>query len=232
MSEETVIAPKTKPLLHLSGTTQTPPGGWTYKVHQLSVRFPKLAWVGPFHTYHDLLNEVKKRCKAHELPMPTEAEVQDQICQRLPPGYCRDETGAAVNGAARGDFSVTFDAVIQGSKSLWSWFKHGPVSDDEVVRRSYICNQCPENLPISGCRSCNASSLHEVVNKIVVNRPLPTDDLLHACRVCSCSLKSKTRMRLEDVVPHMSPQQIAALPNHCWLLGDKEPDKPAADILT
>lgn len=216
--------------LHLSGRTQAPPGGWLFKVDALSVRAPKLAWVGPFHTFGDLVGEVRKRCVANGLDVPDEAAIEDQICRRAGGGLCRDELGQPVVGARAGNFAVTAAAVVQGTKTLFSWWRNGSVSDNEVIRRTYICNACPENQPISGCRSCAMVDMHAVVNKIVV-RPLPTDAMLHACAVCGCSLKAKVRMKIGDVLPHMSPEQVQRLPDKCWLVADAVPNE-AAEILT
>lgn len=216
-------------MYHLSGHTQSPPGGWTFKIVELSVRAPKLAWVGPYHTYDDCYNETVKRCKANGITPPTREAFEDQICQRAPAGVCRDELGQP--SQQPGSMAVSAATFIQGTKTLFAWFRHGSVDDNEIVRRSYICNQCPENRPIAGCSACALRDAHTVINAIVAHRSLPTDAVLHACSICNCSLRAKTRMRLDDILPHMTTAQKERLPEKCWLVAG-EPTSAAADILT
>lgn len=216
-------------MYHLSGHTQSPPGGWTFKIAELSVRAPKLAWVGPFHTFPDLVNEVVKRCKANGIAAPSIAEIEDQICQRTPAGTCRDELGQP--SQQPGSMAVSAATFIQGTKTLFAWFRHGSVDEPEITRRSYICNQCPENRPIAGCSACALRDAHTIINAIVAHKWLPSDAVLHACSICNCSLRAKTRMRLEDILPHMTEEQKKRLPEKCWLVTG-EPANAAADILT
>jgi hypothetical protein len=205
-------------LLHLS-SREVPPGGLAYKISALAERAPRDAWVGPFNSIYDLEGEVSKRCKANGIPTPSTAEIEDQICQRLPPGYCRDASNRAT--VAPGSMAVSLSDVISGTKALAKWFLHGSVSNEEIVRRTYICNECPENRPISGCTGCAAHSLHQVMNAIVVKH-LPSDAVLQSCAVCRCSLPAKVRMRVDDLLPNMPTDQIARLPDKCWLIAPAE----------
>lgn len=212
----TVETPPVK--LHLS-SREVPPGGLSFKVTALAERAPRDAWVGPFNSIYDLEAEVTKRCKANNIPTPTTAEIEDQICQRLPPGYCRDESNRAPT--TPGSMAIGLNDVINGTKALAKWFIHGSVDTPEIARRSYICNECPENRPISGCTGCAAASLHKVMNAIVV-KALPSDAVLHACSICHCSLPAKVRLRLDDLLPSMTTEQMARLPDKCWLIAPIE----------
>lgn len=212
MTEQAPIAP-VREKLHLS-SREVPPGGLRYKIEALAESAPQAAWVGPFNSVYDLMNEVRLRCKANGIPAPSEADVEDQICQRCPPGYCRD----ALNRPTfhPGSLSLSLPDVITGTKALLNWFRHGSVETEEIVRRTAICNACPENQLIQGCQGCAANSLHQLMNAIVV-RPLASDAVLHACNVCKCSLKAKVRMRLDDLPP-MTPDQLSRLPESCWIV--------------
>lgn len=204
--------------LHLT-SRQVPPGGMHYRIVALAAKAPREAWVGPFNDSDTLLKEVNRREKANALPLSTLEDVEDQVCQRAPPGYCRDASGQPTTHP--GSLSLTLPDVVAGTKALVNWFKHGSVTDDEIRRRTAICNACPENMPISGCQGCAANSLHAVMNAIVV-RSLPSDAVLHACRVCKCSLKAKVRLRLDDL-PSMTKEQRDLLPPSCWIVAPVNP---------
>lgn len=210
--------PVNGPILHLS-SREVPPGGLSYKIVQLAERAPREAWVGPFNDSSTLLSEVNKRERANGIALSTLAQVEHQVCERLPPGYCRDE-GERVTTRA-GSFATTLSDVISGTRALAKWFLHGSVDDSEVVRRTYVCNECPQNLPIRGCQGCAGAPLHALVNAIVV-RPLPSDAVLQSCAICHCSLKAKVRMRVDDLLPNMTAAQRAALPDKCWLVAPVE----------
>lgn len=204
-------------MLHLGNPNVSPPGSFRYRDPELAAVNPALAAVGPHHSEHDLLNDLNKRRTANGLGIMTAAVLEDRICQSLPPGYCRDELNQPTVDPGVGFLNLA--QVVQGTRTLVSWFLRGRVrvSDDEVVRRSYICNQCPLHKPIHGCQGCAGNSLYSVVNEVVANRVLPTDAMLGACGVCMCSLRAKTRLELQDIKPHMSKEQFAQLWSRCWI---------------
>lgn len=206
---EAAPAAVTPPKLRLA-SRQVPIGGFWYRLTDP----PGI--VGPFNDPETCYKETNRRLLANGKPPITQADVVQQNCERLPPGYCRDASGRRTKHA--GAFSLTLPDVVAGTKALMKWAKHGSVPVEETVRRTYICNECPENVPIAGCQGCAASRLHSVMNAIVV-KPLPSDAVLGACSVCKCSLKAKTRMRLEDLPP-LTAEQRARLPEGCWMIAD------------
>src|SRR5512139_3647701 len=193
----------TPPKLRLPNRSQAPPGGWRYHIESLAERAPHLVWVGPITTFNDLINEVNKRCSANGITPPDPLDVEDQICQNLPGGYCNDTHGFPTKRS--GTFAVLASTFRQGTATLIQWWRNGRrrVSADEITRRSYICNACPENRPIEGCSACAMRGVHALVNEIVAGTELPTDSLLQACSICQCSLKAKVRMPVDDLLPHI-----------------------------
>jgi hypothetical protein len=216
--------------LRLTNRIQSPPGGWRYRVEALAERAPHLVWVGPMTTFNDLRTEVHKRCSANGLTPPSDSSLEDQLCQMLPTGYCVDVDGMPTRKA--GSFAVMASTFKQGTKTLYSWWKGGMqrVSNDEIVRRSYICNECPENRSIEQCSACAMKGVRALINEIVANTALPTDQLLKACAVCQCSLPAKVRMPLETLLPHIPKDQFARLPSKCWLRDNSS--TTASNILT
>ena len=221
VSGDTVAAPASaeaaKPLLHIS-SREVPPGGMSYKIAELSERAPAICWVGPFNDSETLLNEVSRRCRANGVAPPSLAAVEDQVCSRCPPGYCRGADGRSATQP--GAFSLGLAEVISGTKALLGWLAHGSVPDAQIATRSHVCNACPLNRPITGCTGCAATALHAVINRIVV-KPLPSDAVLHACLACKCSLRAKTRMRLEDVQGALSAESRACLWDQCWITAEE-----------
>lgn len=217
------------PELRLTNRIQCPPGGWRYHVAALAERAPHLVWVGPTHTFNDLRADVLKRCSANGITPPSDEELEDQICQNLPAGYCVDLDGMPTRKS--GSFAVMSSTFKQGTKTLYSWWKNGMkrVSKDEIVRRSYICNTCPENRAIEQCSACAMKAIHSIVNEIVADTKLPTDSLLKACSICQCSLVAKVRLPIEDLTPHIPEAQFKKLPATCWIRGDAS---TVSDVLT
>lgn len=215
-----IAAAPVEHLLHIS-SREVPPGGLWYRIIPLAERAPQSAVVGPYNDSDTLTKEVNLRERANGLPISTLAQVENQNCQRLPPGYCRDSKGYTTKHP--GSSAMGLSDVIHGTRALVNWFKHGSVDTGEIERRTRICNACPENVPIAGCQGCAANALYSVMNAIVV-KPLPSDAVLGACSICKCSLRAKTRMRLEDLPP-LSPEQRARLPQACWLNPDAEPTR-------
>ena len=195
---------------------EVPPGGFFYRILALAERAPRESVVGPFNDTETLWKEVSVRCRANGLGAPTLEDVEDQTCHRLPPGYCRDDAGNKQLEA--GAMSLSLADVVNGTRALARWFKNGSVDTEETIRRTMICNACVENVPVAGCQGCAANRLHSVMNAIVV-KPLPSDAVLGACRICHCSLKAKVRFRLEDL-PALTLEQQAALPEKCWMIAE------------
>lgn len=155
----------THPKLRLPNRSQAPPGSWRYRITALAERAPHLVWVGPITTFNDLVVEVGKRCSANGITPPDPLDIEDQICQSLPAGYCNDSFGFPTR--ASGTFAVLAATFRQGTATLLTWWRNGRrrVDANEIVRRTYICNSCPENRPIEGCTACASRARR--------SRPLP-----------------------------------------------------------
>jgi hypothetical protein len=204
-------------MLHLANPHVGPPGSFKARCADLALKDPGLATIGPFHAFRDLEVEWNKRRTANGLPPLSSSEIQHHLCQHLPPGWCVDEHNQPTHEA--GSMSLTLADVARGTSALITWWRNGRqrVTDDEIVRRTYICNQCPLHVPVTGCQGCSGNALRAVINEIVANRSLPTDAMLGACSVCKCSLKAKTRLVTKDALSHMPAHQQRQLWHKCWL---------------
>lgn len=204
-------------MLHLANPNVSPPGAFRFHIAAFAEKAPHLAWVGPHHSLSDLMADIRKRCTGNGVPIPTEAEVQDQICQRLPPGHCLTQDNH--DPATPGRLMTTIGTFAQGTRTLFSWWKNGRrrVSREEAMRRSYICNICPWHSPIGNCSGCAMKPVRALINEIVGIEKYPTDAFLLSCGVCHCSLVAKVRMPKDDILPHMSESQKEQLWEKCWL---------------
>lgn len=201
-------------MLTLQNRNETPPGGFRFRIDGLPNEFQ---WVGPTHSFNDLRNDIRKRCSANGLPVPSDAQIEHQICQTMPNGKCNDENGLPYNGIPMTGLNI--ETFKQGTATLVDWWWHGrkKVSADETIRRSQICSSCQYNVPIGHCAACAMKSVHDLVNQVVAGEQLPTDNLLNACSLCSCSLRAKVRIPLDVLKRHISESILTATPGHCWL---------------
>src|SRR5215475_3775507 len=74
--------------------------------------------------YANLFFNVRDHRKANNLPLGTfwESEVEDQLCQMLPPGHCKQSTP----GQDRNVFTrVSWNEIFQGTQTLMGWAGQG-----------------------------------------------------------------------------------------------------------
>lgn len=209
----------------------TPPGLYRYRIPELT---GPAAMVTDFYAYNDLENEVVARYKRNGKPVPSDLrqQITDQLCQQLPPGWCRDGTG--LFGWAK-QLLHEFQRILQGTITLADfWIREGKkrVSTEEIIRRSAICQGCAFNQPPTGCATCSMGALNRIVEAAVGGDRLPSDAGLEACAVCGCSLKVKSRLPLDVLQRHLTNEQkLQFPPAHgtfpgCWLR-EQEPNANA-----
>lgn len=206
--------------VQINNWSVTPPGLWRYRVPETG------HWVRDFYAYNDLEDALRQYYKANALSMPSDVRnrVQEQMCEQLPPGWCKVE-GAGVIGYVRG-LLHEFQRVLQGTTTLADWWINGGkqrVSNEEVVRRSAICQKCIFNQPPVGCSACNIAALNRAVESTLGGDRLPTDAQLESCSICGCNLRVKTRIPLDILQRHINDQQRQQFPpqhngfSGCWL---------------
>lgn len=194
--------------LHLDNTQIVPPGGFRYKDTSTGVTV-----TGP--SYKDWVKAVKAHKTANNIPFTSrlEEEMQEQLCQQLPIGWCVRDGMPFDSGVVSG---LTFDKIMTGTATLGDWLLNGgkKVAKDEAQRRANVCGSCPFNQQPQGCSSCNQGKLLGLVNRIVGGEKLQGDDRLHACTLCGCSLKAKVWLEIEVLQRHTGGVNF---PEWCWL---------------
>lgn len=165
-----------------------------------------------------LMSKLLAHYDANDLPPPPNLAVlvENYVCNQTP-DYCtgtEPATPVFVPGLKH-----TAGAIFQGTRTIVAWFKGGKnrVTPQEANQRAVICAGCKFNKPAQDCTICKLNSLLRLSERISGGQKTNYDHQLEACTICSCFLKGKVWMPLDDLLPHMTDAQKEALPTHCWL---------------
>jgi hypothetical protein len=186
-----------------------PPDGYRY-VDPVS-GFLAHAW-----TYVDWIDAQKAHLIANkrEIPATLEADMQNQLCSTLPPGWCLYDD----DNRPRPTTSLTWDSVVNGVKTFKRWIAGGMkyVHQKEADRRALICSRCYLNVNVQGCSGCQ-----EIVNEVVGEQHTKHDAALRSCAVCKCFLKAKVHFPIETLDTQSEKVQ-SMYPGFCWLNKESE----------
>lgn len=203
--------------LKLNNHSVSPPGGWSYRVAETGQRFRN------HPTPESLRRALASHCKLHNLPLPTDAQIEDQLCKALGPAaadWCVDSESGEAQRAYPGmaACTLTFTQVLSATRTLFSWLVKGRkrVEGAEAERRARICSTCTENQIVHGCTSCSMPALKEAVNQVVAGGTTTVDGALNGCCICGCSLKALVWLPLDLLQARMPAAENARLPAHCW----------------
>jgi hypothetical protein len=167
--------------------------------------------------YDNLFVEVAKHRKVNNIPIGAlwQAEVEDQLCQQLPAGFCKEQHPALDQ---RNVFTrVGWDDVLRGTQSVVSWAVHGGRYVDQALAnsRAAICARCYYNVQIGGlCGACTA--LQNLVAKTTSGRHTSSDPYLKACAVCKCANAVQVHMPIEDLAKGVPEAMMGQFPAFCW----------------
>ena len=200
----------------LKSTNMIPTGGWLYVEPETGVRFKG-------GSFADTVAFVTKHRVANSLPRTSETEVrqdiENQICQRVGHEWCEHMK------SGQWGFSIDFDKVKAGTRSIWGWAKalltgQDPYVDEvEATRRADICSKCWANQAIAGCYGCGLrDQIAEMVTEVKGSRRTKYDDKLHACLVCGCDNSVQVWIRADILADAATPHQqecYAEIPG-CW----------------
>jgi hypothetical protein len=196
----------------LPNLTNTPPGGWRYKVEQTGQEFNDVS-----------LDALMQRLLAHyrangyTAPVNLKEQVIDYICNRTP-DYCTGSEPPPFNPSDT--TSITFHNVISGTKVLGSWllkFGGKKVENELAEARAETCANCSENVDRTDCNGCNLNAVRDAVVAVVGRKETRVHDRLKVCRACLCENKAKVWVPHAAIWPHTTEEQRARLPQNCWL---------------
>lgn len=167
--------------------------------------------------YDSLFREVALHRKVNNIPLGAlwEAQVEDQLCQQLPSGFCKEEDPLQDR---RNIFTrVGWDDVLRGTQSLISFISHGLKYVDQALAdsRAAICARCYYNVQITGlCGGCTA--LQNLVATTTRGRRTASDPFLKSCAVCKCANGVQVHVPAEDLARGTPVALLEKFPGFCW----------------
>lgn len=111
--------------------------------------------------------------------------------------------------------------VVNGAKAAIQYFTGTAASNEEILRRSSICDGCSLISSVSDCMGCGGSGrLAKITNDIRAAKGkevlLPASIKDKYCSVCQCSLALMVVTQYEHLSPESDEKQ-SQRPDHCWL---------------
>lgn len=180
-----------------------PPDGFRYVD-------PHDGWVAHAWSYNDWVELYLQHLRANEREVPGTLgeDMQDQLCQTLPPGWCSFDDPTR----PRATTSLGWGDVLAGLKTFSNWILQGLsyVEQEEADRRALICSRCYLNVHVDGCGSC-----HKIVAEVTKSRKSKYDFALKACAACKCLIRAKIHFPLSILDKADTVQEL--YPDHCWL---------------
>lgn len=205
-------------MLKLLQRTECPPDQFRYKHRQSGYTDKCFTWDG-------LVDRVKAHCHFNGYPPVPVADIEDQLCKLLPPGWCVQDTGEAPQWFI--DSRVHPDDIVRGTDVLAallvekakSLFTGKPVLVEKSVaaERAAICATCPFAANAQGCGPC--AGISNAVAAIVGSETLPSDEMLanKACLICKCAARAQAWVPVEILARGVTDEMMEQFPAEwCW----------------
>lgn len=207
--------------MRLANSNIRPPGKYRYRVAETGKVFTGT-------TMDELRVLLGKHCAIHSIPIPTQEQIEEQICFELgkeAKNWCVDpQTGMAGNQAP--DSPDCAGLSLRSVKQATFTLVHAAISgrrveQDEADRRAGVCVMCNQNREVPGCRGCASDALKTVVESIRGKRTTQFDSRLNTCCVCGCLNKAKIWLPLDIILKHTpidQSEQLRLKAPNCWML--------------
>lgn len=198
-------------MLILTQRGTTPPDKFRYT-------FPEDGHRVSSFSYDGWMAQIKTHAKDNGYTLPDNwiAQAEDQLCQLLPPGWCKYEDGRPVEG--RVDARIGMDDILRGTRVFLEFVKSGGriVEQEEAERRAKICGSCYMRAAIPGCAPC--VGLANLVAEISGAKATKSDHLLEtkSCLVCKCSANANVWIPVETSRVGVTPEMMGQWPSFCW----------------
>lgn len=192
---------------------ETPTGGFRYRhaeTGHVTEHVARSEWIMAAKAYRRLNN--------FPIGLNFEKEMEDQLCQTLPPGWCDQEVEPGFWARAAGSLAMTLESVKDGTRVLAAWMASGArhVSKEEANLRARTCLTCHFNANLSDCASCGMQPLNAIVAGIVGGAATEYDSGLHNCQICHCNLRAKVQIPSDILFSKTDPAVLERLPEWCW----------------
>ena len=137
------------------------------------------------------------------VPPDLRGEVQHQMCQSLPDGFCDGKP--TTNNPT---FFSILDASMKLAKASSAAGDYGSQTMQDVERRASVCVSCPMHA-MNICITCNG--LMAAMEGYRINRRMPYDSAIRVCRASSCLLPVQIHAAAKHVIFVSDP------PAECWV---------------
>jgi hypothetical protein len=211
----------------LKDVSHVPPGRFSFTVPENGFK------IDGYLSIEDLFKKVEDHYRDNDIPLPNDWKdrVENQICMKLPAGWCN----------YAGDQNLGFqpnlsaETILKGVKSLAAMAMAGIkgeevwVDQNEANKRAEICTRCFYNMPANFCSGCGAGqAIREMVSKVKGSRTTPSDTNLNSCGVCGCKNEAIVHVNRNLLLTGEKSETTAKRPDWCWV---KNPDITNAESL-
>lgn len=171
--------------------------------------FPEDGYAATGTTYDGWMTEAAMHAQANNLKGPDPADMEEQLCRTLPPGWCNYDDP----NRPRALLSLGWEDVMGALNTFKNWIAGGVrvVEQGEADRRALVCAHCYFNTHVSGCAACQ-----KLVAEVVGQLKTKYDFALKSCAVCKCVLRAKVHFPYETLDRENEKLQ-ELYPDHCWL---------------
>lgn len=194
-----------------------PPGGYSFTCPETGYRF------NGYKSYDEFIRQIKEHYTANSIPLPDNWEelVIDQMCRKLPEGWCQYTDGTPAQGMSQ---SLTFERIMQGITSLSNMALEAAKGEDpfvdkeEAEKRAAICARCYYNVTSGFCMGCGSARLIlDMAAKVKGGRTTSMDSALQNCGVCGCRNDAIVHVKRNILLSGESEDTTNKRPAWCWL---------------
>ena len=110
-----------------------------------------------------------------------------------------------------------------GLASLRDWLGEGgvPVDSATADARTAVCAGCPQNVRFIWWENTKHAIAETIKRHLAVKHRLElhaeNEDNVAMCRACGCCLRLKVWVPMDVIRPHTTPEQLAKMPEPCWI---------------
>jgi len=120
---------------------------------------------------------------------------------------------------------VTLGEAWHGAAAMIRLVIGDYVPQEEINRRSEICNNCPKKSKVSTCMTCGGGRLvANQLSKLRAKGRVPDSVASHFCGVCDCALAPMVLSKPENFLKETNAK-TSERPDDCWvkqILRDKQ----------
>lgn len=175
----------------------------------------------------ELFHKIENHYRENDIPLKEgwQDEVEDRICQGLPPGWCSfvEEKDQLKMGSPHSLCQITKKDLINGIFSLTNLLlkfigrKEIYVSEEEAEKRAEICAKCNFNVSVNACMGCHGmQTLLTQVAKVKGSRKTKWDHILKNCCKCKCRNEAIVHIRKDILLTGQSEKDVLEYPVWCW----------------